>query len=83
MDIKTVEEQADKLIESFKDYVNPYVGSGMLSNNYDDKAIEWQSIRCALVVVDTILEANFIKKYVGYKVFWINVKQELTKRTKV
>jgi len=51
-------EKALELIEQFKDKVNPYIGSGMLSNTHDDDTIMWQSKRCALIAVDEILK-NF------------------------
>lgn len=48
----TPREKAEELIERFKDKVNPYIGSGMLSNTYDDSAILWQSKKCAQIVCD-------------------------------
>ena len=48
----TPKEKAVELIEKFKDKVNPYIGSGMLSNTHDDSAILWQSKKCALIVCD-------------------------------
>jgi len=51
-------EKAKELIEKFKDKVNPYIGSGMLSNTHDDSAILWQSKKCALIAVDEILNSR-------------------------
>jgi len=48
----TPKEKATELIEKFKDKVNPYIGSGMLSNTHDDSAILWQSKKCAQIVCD-------------------------------
>jgi len=42
------EEKAIELVEMFKDHVNPYIGSGMLSNTCDDRAIVWQAKQCAV-----------------------------------
>lgn len=48
-------EKAQELVSKFKDHVNPYIGSGMLSNTHDDNAILFQSKQCALILVDEIL----------------------------
>jgi len=52
----TPKEKATELIEKFKDKVNPYIGSGMLSNTHDDSAILWQSKKCAQIVCDEAQE---------------------------
>ncbi len=52
-----IKKEADRLIELFRDHVNPYIGSGMLSNTHDDHAIKWQSTHCAIKCVDQILDA--------------------------
>ena len=49
-------EKAIELIEKFKDKVNPYIGSGMLSNTHDDSAILCQSKKCAQIVCDEAQE---------------------------
>ena len=51
-------EKAVELLDKFKDHVNPYIGSGMLSNTHDDSAILFQSKQCALIVVDEILNTG-------------------------
>jgi hypothetical protein len=51
----TPKEKAVELVAKFKNYVNPYIGSGMLSNTHDDGAILFQSKQCALIAVDEIL----------------------------
>ena len=52
----TPREKATELIEQFKDKVNPYIGSGMLSNTHDDSAILWQSKKCAQIICDEAQE---------------------------
>ena len=47
---------ARQLVTRFKDHVNPYMGSGMLSNTPDDSAILWQSKKCALICAEEILK---------------------------
>ena len=71
-------EKALELIEQFKDKVNPYIGSGMLSNTHDDDTILWQSKRCALVAVDEVLnkENHFIQTD-AHLLYWEEVKQEI------
>lgn len=72
-------EKATELIEKFKDMVNPYIGSGMLSNTHDDNAILWQSKKCALVVANELLantpmyEGNLNPRWK----FWNDVKSEI------
>lgn len=85
----TPKDKAKQLTDSFKDFVNPYIGSGMLSNTYDDDAILWQSKRCAQVAVDAIIESlkittnhlslsdidnNEVVKDLG---FWFSVKNHI------
>jgi hypothetical protein len=71
-------EKALELIEQFKDKVNPYIGSGMLSNTHDDDTILWQSKRCALVAVDEILnEENHFIQTDAHFLYWKQVKQEI------
>jgi hypothetical protein len=71
-------EKALELIEQFKDKVNPYIGSGMLSNTHDDDTILWQSKRCALIAVDEILnkENHFIQTD-AHLLYWEQVKEEI------
>ena len=71
-------EKALELIEQFKDKVNPYIGSGMLSNTHDDDTILWQSKRCALVAVDEVLnEENHFIQTDAHLLYWEEVKQEI------
>jgi hypothetical protein len=74
----TPKEKALELIEQFKDKVNPYIGSGMISNTHDDDTILWQSKRCALVAVDEVLnkENHFIQTD-AHLLYWEEVKQEI------
>lgn len=78
----TPKEKAEELIEKFKDKVNPYIGSGMLSNTYDDSVILWQSKKCASIVVDEILNSyqpytlSLILEMEQYE-YWSSVRQEI------
>ena len=78
----TPREKATELIEQFKDKVNPYIGSGMLSNTHNDSAILWQSKKCALIVCDEISKAvkkdsDFTITYEKSKEYWNKVRDEL------
>lgn len=52
----TPKEKAQELIKKFKNHVNPYIGSGMLSNTHDDGAILRQSKFCAEITVDEVIK---------------------------
>ena len=74
-------EKATELIEKFKDKVNPYIGSGMLSNTHDDAAILWQSKKCAHIVCDEVIKiANLMDGGFSFEKeieFWQDVKREV------
>ena len=78
----TPREKAKEIIEKFTDKVNPYIGSGMLSNTRDDSAILWQSKKCANIVCDEILktikrDSDFTTTYNNAKTYWNDVKSEI------
>ncbi len=52
----TEQEKANELILLFEPHVNPYLGSGMLSNTYDDDAILFQSKKCAKKHVEHLIK---------------------------
>lgn len=56
MSMQTNKAKAEEIVNKYKDHVNPYIGSGMLSNTYDDGAILWQAKQCALIHVDGVIE---------------------------
>lgn len=76
-----VQSKIDELIEKFSQHVNPYIGSGMLSNTYDDDVILWRAKKCALITVNEILQN--LPMYTGNLnpkwSFWNEVRLELTK----
>lgn len=81
-------QKAKQLTEKFKDFVNPYTGSGMLSNTHDDSAILFQSKKCALVAVDEIIgQWEYIDTYIAdgqgelnpNLKYWHKVKSEIEK----
>lgn len=81
----TPKEKALQLITMFKRHVNPYSGSGMLSNTYDDNAALAQAKACALITADQVLNTRSFDA-LGMKAailddqrFWTEVKLEITK----
>jgi hypothetical protein len=81
----TPKEKAKELIDKFNDHVNPYCGSGMLSNTFDDDAIKYQSKHCVLICVEEILcevSENNVKigrNHLNNKDFWTEVIKEIEK----
>ena len=75
----TPKEKAKILVDKFSPFVNPYMGSGMLSNSFDNGAILFQSKRCAIVLVDEVI--SVIPMYVGKLnpdwEFWDMVRKEI------
>lgn len=72
----TPQDKAKELTSKFNDHVNPYIGSGMLSNTHDDSAILWQSKQCALIAVEEILKISNGPSSFKY---WQEVKLEIEK----
>jgi hypothetical protein len=52
----TAEEKAKELVEFFKPIVYPYMGSGMLTNDYDDGVVLQNAKICASKCVDEIIK---------------------------
>lgn len=76
--------KAIELVEQFKDNVNPYIGSGMLTNIYDDDAILWQSKICATKTVNEIIKVvkEIEPNLKDWKhEYWQNVKEQIDKIT--
>ena len=82
----TPKEKATQLIEKFKDHVNPYIGSGMLSNTLDEAAILMQSKSCALITTDHVLKTirnmDIQDIHVQWELmFWLDVKTNIENLT--
>lgn len=85
----TPKEKAIELTEKFKPHVNPYVGSGMLSNSTDDAVILYQAKDCAIIAVNEMLhqfnaavllnstQSEFTPQANKIWAFWVNVKSEI------
>lgn len=73
----TPKEKAKELVDKLKDHVNPYIGSGMLSNTHDDSAILYQAKQCALIAVDEILKIFNLLEWDGNIKYWQQVRIEI------
>ena len=64
--MKTSKEKAVELIEFFKPLVYCYMGSGMLSNDYDEKVVLENTKKCAVKCVEEIIESMPIAESLNY-----------------
>lgn len=74
--MKSPKEKAGELILRFKPNVYCFVGSGMLSNDYDDRIAILHAKECSNICVDEILSVVTTiadKKYD----YWAEVKREI------
>lgn len=90
--MKTHKQKAEELVEKYSPMMYCYMGSGMLSNDYDEKVVKENAIECAKIAVDEILELNIAwidegiqKDYPKRfdleqtREYWQEVKNELNK----
>ena len=74
----TPKEKAERLIKQFIPYMYCYMGSGMLSNDYDEKVALKYAKQCALIAVDEILKNDGFTQFDDYLTeYWQQVKQEI------
>jgi hypothetical protein len=77
----TPKEKAKELVNKYSPYVYCYMGSGMLSNSYDDTVIIMNAKQCALIAVYEML--NDCDPSSPFEIerinFWENVKNEIEK----
>jgi len=55
--MKKITLEAKKLVDEFKPHVYCYMGSGMLSNDYDERTVLHNAKICAVISVNKIIEA--------------------------
>lgn len=79
----TPQEKAQELIAKFKPYMYCYMGSGMLTNDYDEGTTIAFAKKCSLIMVDEILERSKVPRKDDYynieNKFWQDVKEALNK----
>lgn len=70
----TAKEKAKELINKF--YQPITINLTEVSRHSSNDIWEWGK-QCALICVDEILNAHFMKRDSGHKTFWINVQSEI------
>lgn len=78
----TPKEEAIQLVEKFMPLVYCYLGSGMLSNDYDEKVAKSNAKECAIICVDKIIEShtdNLNGDNIKQKEHYQQVLQEISK----
>lgn len=71
------EDKARELVEKFKPFMYCYIGSGMLSNDYNEKIVLHNAKDCASIAVDEIL-SNVSLSDKAYDL-WQEVKSHINK----
>ena len=69
-------EKAKELIEKFKPHVYCFMGSGMLSNSYDENVALNEAKKCALICAQTVLESTPMNPSMNEKEDGINMHSE-------
>ena len=74
----TPKEKAEELVDKYKPFVYPYVGSSYLTGDEYPEQILNYAKQCALIAVDEILNlASFYNDTQGEVTYWTEVKQEI------
>jgi hypothetical protein len=77
----TPKEKCDELIEKFIPNMYCYMGSGMLSNDYDEKVALNNAKQCALITVNELIKElleEINPSVHGFRHnYWKKVKQEI------
>ena len=55
--MKKITLEAKKLVDEFKPHVYCYMGSGMLTNDYDERTVLSNAKICAIISVNRTIEA--------------------------
>ena len=80
------QKKADELVERFKIHCYCYLGSGMLTNEYNEEVQTKNAIQCAIICVEEILKTSPIvpndETPIGLKPheYWQSVLNELKSR---
>ncbi|CAB4148912.1 hypothetical protein UFOVP533_33 [uncultured Caudovirales phage] len=83
----TPKEKAEELVDKYKPFVYPYVGSSFLTGDEYPEQILNYAKQCALIAVDEILNDYSYMQNVrnansnqihSRRVYWQEVKQEIT-----
>ena len=74
------QKKADELVWKFKPMCCCFLGSGMLSNTYDESVHTENAIQCAIICVEEILEIKSVDKDYDLNEYWQSVLNELKSR---
>lgn len=80
--MNTEKEKALELIEKFRPQCYCFLGSGMLTNTYDESVSTMNAKQCAIIAVDEMIYENnlHLSSFGRERIGWlIEVKQELEK----
>ncbi|AQW91295.1 hypothetical protein [Elizabethkingia anophelis] len=73
----TSKEKANELIEKFLPKMYCYMGSGMLTNTYDEGVAKGNAVECAIICANQTLSE--LESAGITDIFWKEVKSELEK----
>lgn len=77
----TPKDKAKELVDKYTPLVYCYMGSGMLSNHYDENVAKDNAKQCALIAVDEILNDDWyipsFDEMTERKKYWEQVKNEI------
>jgi len=77
----TPKQKAEELVNKYKPYVYPYVGSSYMTGDEYPEQISRYAKTCALIAVDEILKvASFYNDTQAEVTYWQEVKQEIEKQ---
>jgi hypothetical protein len=76
----TPKEKAEELVLKFTPYMYCYMGSGMLSNDYDKNVVLDFAKKCAIISVEETLKVvSFYNDSQAEVIYFKEVKQEIEK----
>ena len=76
----TPKQKAEELVNKYKPYVYPYVGSSYMTGDEYPEQISRYAKACALIAVDEILKvASFYNDTQAEVTYWQEVKKEIEK----
>lgn len=69
-------DKAKELMSNFRPYMYCYIGSGMLTNDYNEKVVLDYAKHCSLICVEEIIKSKPIDNSLEY---WNELLEELNK----
>jgi len=78
-------DKAKELVEKYKSYVYCYMGSGMLTNDYNESVATMNAKQCAIIAVEEIINTDMLideftyLETPSYRQYWFDVIEEIKK----